>query len=71
MLTLSTEEQDAILRLGSDSDVEVIAAAVLQKLMDRRLICRRSSDGHLDLTDAGIALYDVLIADRAGQGNNV
>ncbi len=61
MLELSAEEKDVILRLGSNSDYEIIEHELLQKLIEKRLLYCRTSDSHLDLTALGENTYVELL----------
>ena len=65
MLELSAEEKDAILRLGKDSDIEVIKLELLQALVNKGILYHRPSDGHIDFTELGEATFDQLSKDSA------
>ena len=61
MIELSAEEKDAILRLGSDSDFEMLPIQLIEQLLSKGVLYRRASDGHLDFTDHGEAMYRELL----------
>ena len=59
-LELSDAERDAILRLGSESDHEIIHQAILDQLVAKGVLHFRASDGNLDFTDVGESILDDL-----------
>ena len=59
-LELTDAEKDAILRLGSDSDLEITHQTILDQLIAKGVLHLRTSDGNLDFTDFGESILDYL-----------
>ena len=59
---LTDEQRDAMIRLGDPESVaEAISVDVINELLALDLLHKRPSDGNLDFTDLGEAVYDELV----------
>ena len=61
-VTLTDAQRDAMMRLGDpESAFEAIPIDVLNELLALGLLHKRPSDGNLDLTQLGEAVYEQLV----------
>lgn len=61
---LTDQQRDAMILLGDPESVaEAISIDVLNELLTLGLLHKRPSDGNLDFTDLGEAVYDELVSE--------
>ena len=61
---LTDDQREAMIRFGDPESVaEAISIEVLNQLLALGMLHKRPSDGNLDFTDLGEAVYDKLVTE--------